>query len=149
MDIFFLDIDKFCKLSVHQLINERLYICKPHRYTISCLFQQFPNSLQAGEIIHLGIIGINTLGLTTEIVRSEFHRVNNGHSGTSGSLVLVRHSCQAAYCSMECTCAASGQVKMKQVIIETKRTNFNHLFTQYSDNLQDHCDQVKIEKRKT
>ena len=131
---FFLNSDKSFKLSSHQLICVRFNICKPHRYTISCLFQQFPNSLQAGEIIHLGIIGINTLGLTTEMVRSEFHSVNTGHSGTSGSLVLVRHSCQVAYCSMECTCAASGQVKMKHAIIETKRTNLNHLFTHYSDN---------------
>ncbi|XP_076453313.1 uncharacterized protein LOC143288578 [Babylonia areolata] len=30
--------------------------------------------------------------------------------GTSGSLELIRHSCQASYCTHECTCAAAGHV---------------------------------------
>ena len=52
----------------------------------------------------------NQLGLKSDIVRMAYSVLLDSSNGTSGTLVLVRHSCEASYCTNECTCAAAGQL---------------------------------------
>lgn len=66
--------------------------------------------LHAGDVIHLSLLAINALGLPSPVVRMAFRCLLHDANGTSGSLVLIRHSCEASYCTKECTCAAAGQV---------------------------------------
>ena len=66
--------------------------------------------LQSGDVVHLALLAQNSLRLLSPLVRMAFRCLHDNAIGTSGSLVLIRHSCEAAYCTQECTCAAAGQV---------------------------------------
>ena len=71
---------------------------------------QVNGMLYAGDVIHLSLLAVNALGLPSPVVRMAFRCLLHDANGTSGSLVLIRHSCEASYCTKECTCAAAGQV---------------------------------------
>ena len=66
--------------------------------------------LQSGDVVHLALLAQNSLRLVSPLVRMAFSCLHDNANGTSGSLVLIRHSCEASYCTQECTCAAAGQV---------------------------------------
>ena len=66
--------------------------------------------LHSGDVVHLALLAQNSLRLLSPVVRMAFRCLHDNANGTSGSLVLIRHSCEAAYCTQECTCAAAGQV---------------------------------------
>jgi len=71
---------------------------------------QVNGMLYAGDVIHLSLLAVNAFGLPSPVVRMAFRCLLHDANGTSGSLVLIRHSCEASYCTKECTCAAAGQV---------------------------------------
>ena len=66
--------------------------------------------LQSEDVVHLALLAQNSLRLLSPLVRMAFCCLHDNANGTSGSLVLIRHSCEAAYCAKECTYAAAGQV---------------------------------------
>ena len=66
--------------------------------------------LHSGDVVHLALLAQNSLRLHSPLVRMAFSCLHDNANGTSGSLVLIRHSCEASYCTQECTCAATGQV---------------------------------------
>ena len=66
--------------------------------------------LKAGDVVYLSIKAENQLGLKSDIVRMAYSVLLDSSNGTSGTLVLVRHSCESSYCTNECTCAAAGQL---------------------------------------
>ena len=71
---------------------------------------QVRGELRPGDVLHLSILAVNTLRLRSPVVRMAFRCLLDDADGTSGSLELIRHSCDASYCTKECTCAARGQV---------------------------------------
>ena len=68
------------------------------------------DNLKSGDIVYWSIWAENTLGLHSPVLRMAFDVLVDNINGTSGTLVLVRHSCDVSYCTKECTCAPSGRV---------------------------------------
>ncbi|KAK7101794.1 hypothetical protein V1264_020121 [Littorina saxatilis] len=66
--------------------------------------------LQAGDIVYLSIVAENKAGLRSTILRKSVETFVDDMLGNSGNLALERHSCEAFYCTQECTCASTGQV---------------------------------------
>lgn len=66
--------------------------------------------LQAGDVVFLSIVAENHVGLRSPVHRKAFEVYLESADALSGTLVLVRHSCNASYCTKECTCAATGKV---------------------------------------
>ncbi|KAL8573303.1 hypothetical protein ACOMHN_032765 [Nucella lapillus] len=71
---------------------------------------QIGEELQAGDVLHLAVLAENGLGLRSPLIRTAFVTLRSNREGSSGSLELMRHSCNASYCTRECTCAAAGKV---------------------------------------
>ncbi|KAK7493717.1 hypothetical protein BaRGS_00015046, partial [Batillaria attramentaria] len=67
---------------------------------------ELKQELEMGDVLHLSIFAKNGLGLRSPIARMEFQVFVDGSNGTVGSLISVRHSCVASYCTGECACAA-------------------------------------------
>lgn len=63
--------------------------------------------LRPGDVVFLSIVAENEVGLRSSVLRKAFEVYLDGVAGT---LVLVRHSCNASYCTKECTCAPTGKV---------------------------------------
>ncbi|KAK7493733.1 hypothetical protein BaRGS_00015062 [Batillaria attramentaria] len=63
----------------------------------------------SGEILHFSIWAENGLGLRSPIARMEFEVAPDENNNSLGSLISRRHSCEAIYCTGECTCAKSCQ----------------------------------------
>ena len=66
--------------------------------------------LKSGDVVYLGIRAENRLGRKGGIVSMAYSVLRDNVNGSSGTLVLIRHSCEAYYCTNECTCAAAGQL---------------------------------------
>ena len=71
---------------------------------------ELKEDLKSGDVVYLGIWSENSLGLHSPVLRMAFDVLVDNAKGTSGTLVLVRHSCDVSYCTKECTCAPRGQV---------------------------------------
>ena len=65
--------------------------------------------LKSGDVVYLGIRAENRLGRKGGIVSMAYSVLLDNVNGSSGTLVLIRHSCEAYYCTNECTCAATGR----------------------------------------
>ena len=65
--------------------------------------------LKSGDVVYLGIRAENRLGRKGDIVSMAYSILLDNVNGSSGTLVLIRHSCEAYYCTNECTCAATGR----------------------------------------
>ncbi|XP_070204014.1 uncharacterized protein [Littorina saxatilis] len=64
--------------------------------------------LQTGDVVHLALLAHNPVRRHSPLLRMAFTCLHDNNNATSGTLLLERHSCQAAYCTKECTCAARG-----------------------------------------
>ncbi|XP_070207962.1 uncharacterized protein [Littorina saxatilis] len=68
------------------------------------------SELTSGDVIYFSLAAVNKVGLLGPIVRMAFEVLFENADGTSGSLLLIRHSCDVAYCTKECTCSAAGKL---------------------------------------
>lgn len=66
--------------------------------------------LRSGDLVYLSVVAENTARLFSPVLRMAFEVYLDSTGGLSGNLVLVRHSCNASYCTKECTCAPTGKV---------------------------------------
>ncbi|KAK7496758.1 hypothetical protein BaRGS_00011967, partial [Batillaria attramentaria] len=64
--------------------------------------------LKPGDVVYLTMWAENALGLHSPMARMAFDVLQHNNNGTLGSLVSVRHSCEIAYCTKECTCGHDG-----------------------------------------
>ncbi|KAK7496778.1 hypothetical protein BaRGS_00011987, partial [Batillaria attramentaria] len=80
-----------------------------HDNTTQTQRDTFPLSedLEPGDVVYLMIWAENSLGLHSPILRMAFEALKDDANGTSGSLERIRHSCEAFYCTGECTCVPS------------------------------------------
>ncbi|KAK7092487.1 uncharacterized protein [Littorina saxatilis] len=70
---------------------------------------QISETLEPGDEVYLSIRAENQVGLHSEIVRMAYTVLADSSNKTSGTLLLIRHSCDAYYCTKECTCAPTGE----------------------------------------
>ena len=65
--------------------------------------------LNTNDMIVLTVIGINNVGLRSDVGKVSVTLVSSNTNNTDGILVFQRHSCISHYCNNDCTCAIVGK----------------------------------------
>ena len=77
-----------------------------HQQTLSLTLTE---KLNTNDMIVLTVIGMNNVGLRSDVGKVSVTLVSSNTNNTDGILVFQRHSCISHYCNNDCTCAVVGK----------------------------------------